>query len=74
MVEKEYRHIGKSYLRKEGQEKVTGQAMYIHDLELPGMLHAKLLHSPHARAKILSIDTSSKGSSGLRLFRGRCSI
>ncbi|HHT50208.1 MAG TPA: xanthine dehydrogenase family protein molybdopterin-binding subunit [Eubacteriaceae bacterium] len=58
MVEKEYRHIGKSYLRKEGQEKVTGQAMYIHDLELPGMLHAKLLHSPHARAKILSIDTS----------------
>jgi CO/xanthine dehydrogenase Mo-binding subunit len=58
MGEKQYKYIGKPYKRKEAQEKVTGQAIYTHDLELPGMLYAKCLHSPYARAKILSIDTS----------------
>jgi CO/xanthine dehydrogenase Mo-binding subunit len=53
-----YKHIGKPYNRKEAKEKVTGQAVYTHDLGLPGMLYARCLHSPHARAKILSIDTS----------------
>lgn len=55
---RQYKYIGKPYKRKEAQEKVTGQAIYTHDLELPGMLYAKCLHSPYARAKILSIDTS----------------
>ena len=59
MSNKDYKHIGKPYDRKEAQEKVTGQAMYVHDMELPGMLHAKCVHSPHAHAKILSIDTSA---------------
>jgi CO/xanthine dehydrogenase Mo-binding subunit len=59
MSEKNYKHIGKPYNRKDGQEKVTGQAVYVHDMELPGMLHAKCVHSPHAHAKIISIDTSA---------------
>ncbi|MCR1899670.1 xanthine dehydrogenase family protein molybdopterin-binding subunit [Irregularibacter muris] len=58
MNEKQYKHIGKSYDRKEAQEKVTGQAIYVHDMELPGMLYAKVLHSPYAHAEIVSIDTS----------------
>lgn len=58
MNKKEYKHIGKPYSRKDAQEKVTGQAMYTHDLEFPGMLYAKCLHSPYARAKILSMDVS----------------
>ena len=58
MKDKQYRHIGKSYNRKEAQEKVTGQAVYTHDMELPGMLYAKCLHSPHARARIISVDIS----------------
>ncbi len=58
MSENKYRHIGKSYDRKDAQQKVTGQAVYVHDMELPGMLHAKCLHSPHAHAEILSIDIS----------------
>ena len=45
MEERNYKHIGKPYNRKDAQEKVTGQAIYAHDLELPGMLHA-ILHSP----------------------------
>ena len=59
MEKKEFRHIGKSPDRSEALEKVTGRATYVYDMELPGMLHAKVLHSPHARANIKSIDTSA---------------
>jgi len=41
------------------QEKVLGRAAYAGDLSLAGMLHAKLLRSPHPHARILSIDTSA---------------
>jgi CO/xanthine dehydrogenase Mo-binding subunit len=58
MSDKEYRHIGKSSDRVEALEKVTGQAVYTYDMELPGMLYAKCLYSPYARAEILSIDVS----------------
>ncbi len=44
-------------LRLDGREKVTGQAQYTFDLEIPGMLHAKILRSPHAHARIRRIDT-----------------
>ncbi len=54
----EHRHIGRSVPRPEGPDKATGRARYIHDLERPGMLHARVLHSAHAHARILNIDTS----------------
>jgi len=38
--------------------KVTGRALYTSDIKLPGMAYAKVLRSPHAHARILSIDTS----------------
>ena len=50
--------IGQSVPFKGGRGKVTGRAKYLDDLELPGMLHAKILRSPHAHARILNIDTS----------------
>ena len=56
--ESDYKYVGKPYQRKDAIEKATGQAEYAFDMELPGMLHAKALHSPHARARIVSIDTS----------------
>lgn len=59
MSERKYRHIGQSPLRVEAREKVTGRATYTFDMELPGMLTAKCLHSPYARAEIVSIDTSA---------------
>lgn len=40
-------------------EKVQGKAIYAGDIKLPGMLHAKVLRSPHPRARIVSIDTSA---------------
>ncbi len=38
--------------------KTTGKAMYTHDVRLEGMLHGRLVTSPHAHAKIVSVDTS----------------
>jgi CO/xanthine dehydrogenase Mo-binding subunit len=58
MSNKKYRHIGKPSDRADALEKVTGQAVYAADLEFPGMLYAKCLYSPYARAEIVSIDIS----------------
>src|SRR5262249_27310903 len=44
-------------IRHDGLDKVTGRANYGADFELPGMLHGAILRSPHAHAKIVSIDT-----------------
>ncbi len=50
--------IGRSIQRKEAWDKVTGDAKYTDDYIVPGILHAKLVTSPHAHAKIKSIDVS----------------
>jgi CO/xanthine dehydrogenase Mo-binding subunit len=50
--------IGKRLPRVDAKERVTGQAIYPADFELPGMVYAKLLRSPLAHARILSIDTT----------------
>ena len=53
-----YRVIGTRPIRHDGLEKVTGQAQYGADVRMAGMLHGAYLRSPHAHARILSIDTS----------------
>ncbi len=53
-----FNQIGKSLLRTDAYEKVMGKAIYVADIKLPGMLHAKILRSEYAHARILSIDTS----------------
>lgn len=50
--------VGKSVQRKEALNKVTGVARYTDDYNAPGLLHARMLISPHAHAKIKSIDYS----------------
>ncbi len=54
----EYKYIGKSYIRPDAINKVTGKAQYLDDIRLPGMLHAAILRPEFAHAKIVSIDTS----------------
>ena len=44
--------------RQDAYERVSGQAIYTRDIHLPGMLYAKILTSPYAHAKIVSMDTS----------------
>jgi xanthine dehydrogenase molybdenum-binding subunit len=51
-------NIGKRIPKADAEEKVTGKAVYIHDLKVSGMLYGKILYSPHPHAKILNIDTS----------------
>ncbi len=53
-----YAVIGKSVPKIDGREKATGAAKYTGDLKFPNMLFGKILASPYAHAKILSIDTS----------------
>ena len=50
--------VGTRPIRHDGLDKVTGRAKYGADVNMPGMLHGKILRSPHAHARILSIDTS----------------
>jgi 4-hydroxybenzoyl-CoA reductase subunit alpha len=50
--------VGSAQRKIDGIAKATGQAVYTDDIQLPGMLHAKILRSPHAHARIVSIDTS----------------
>jgi len=50
--------VGKPNRKVDGLSKATGEAVYTDDIQLPGMLHAKTLRSPHAHAKIKSIDAS----------------
>lgn len=51
--------IGERMVRVDADEKVTGRAIYAEDIRLPRMIHGALVRSPHAHAKILSIDTSA---------------
>lgn len=51
--------IGRRLRKHEGSSKATGAEIYTDDIILPRMLHAKILRSPHAHARIKSIDTSA---------------
>ena len=52
------RWVGRSVPRKEDPKFLTGRGGYVGDVSVPGMLHAAVLRSPHANARIRSIDTS----------------
>ena len=56
--EKNLKIVGKGVKRIDAVEKLTGQALYTGDLEFKGMLHAKILRSPYAKAKIKKLDVS----------------
>ena len=54
----EYKVVGTRPIRHDGTDKVTGRAKYGGDFSEAGMLHGKVLRSPHAHARIKSIDVS----------------
>ena len=56
--------IGTRQLRREDPALLTGEAKFTNDLNLPGALHLSILRSPHAHAKIVSIDTAAAKPSG----------
>ena len=58
LSEVEYNVVGKRPVRPDGVDKVTGRAQYGADVQLNGLLHAKVLRSPYAHARIKSINTA----------------
>ncbi len=50
--------VGQALKRREDPQLITGQGSFLDDIKLAGMLHAAVLRSPYAHAKIMSIDTS----------------
>jgi carbon-monoxide dehydrogenase large subunit len=61
-------YVGQSLRRKEDPPLITGRGRYVDDIQLPGTLHAAIIRSPEAHAKIVSIDTSAaKARKGVRL-------
>jgi len=51
-------HLGKSYPRRDALEKVTGQAQYVADTDVPNLTHGRIVRSPHLHARILRIETA----------------
>jgi CO/xanthine dehydrogenase Mo-binding subunit len=54
----QFKVVGTSPIRHDGADKVTGRAKYGADIQMVGLLHGKMLRSPHSHAVIKSIDTS----------------
>lgn len=50
--------VGKKIPKRDAPLKVTGTAVYIQDMKVPGMLHGKILYSKYPHARILKLDTS----------------
>ena len=57
-TKRKFKLVGTRPLRPDGIDKVTGRAMFGADMDAPGMLHGLVLRSPHAHARIKSIDVS----------------
>jgi xanthine dehydrogenase YagR molybdenum-binding subunit len=50
--------LGTAVMRLDAPEKVTGRARYTYDINRPGMLYGKMVRSPHAHARVVSVDLS----------------
>jgi CO/xanthine dehydrogenase Mo-binding subunit len=63
----DFKHVKKSIRRPDGELIVTGRAQYTVDIELPGMLYAKILRSPYPHARIKSVKfEKAEGTEGVK--------
>src|SRR4051794_24260867 len=51
--------VGSPTRRKEDLRLLTGKGRFVDDVTVPGLLHAAFVRSPHARARVVSVDTST---------------
>jgi nicotinate dehydrogenase subunit B len=65
----EYAVVGKSLPRPDVPAKCTGSQVYVHDVSVPGMLHARVIRPPAVGAKLLSVEESSIASLGAKVVR-----
>ena len=67
---KDYKIVGKPVPRVDIPDKVTGRFTYIHDVRVPGMVHARVVRPPAMGAKLESVDENSvKGIPGVQVVR-----
>lgn len=59
MADRIYDYVGKSVPRTDGWDKATGHGLYTYDVNVPKQLYAKVLRSPYAHARVISMDTSA---------------
>lgn len=59
MSDRIFDYVGKSVPRTDGWDKATGHGLFTYDVNMPKQLYAKVLRSPHAHARIVSMDTSA---------------
>jgi carbon-monoxide dehydrogenase large subunit len=52
--------VGDRLLRKEDPRLIQGRGRYVGDIALPGMLHAAIVRSPHAHARLGAIDVARR--------------
>jgi hypothetical protein len=73
MARQQFSVIGRSLRRPDGPQKVSGLTRFAGDVRLPGMAHARLVVSPHAHARILSIESKAAAAlpGVLGVFTGR---
>ena len=66
----EFKLMSKPLTRRDAREKVTGKAKYAGDIQLPGMLYAKILRPPAHGAKLIDVDSAgAEGVEGARVIR-----
>src|ERR1044071_7245808 len=53
-----YQVVGRAESRSDGDDKVSGKAIYAVDVKLPGMIHGKILRSPYAHARLAPVDAT----------------
>jgi xanthine dehydrogenase molybdenum-binding subunit len=64
MEKKTFNFLGKDQPRKDGYARVSGKEKYAIDITLPDMLHARVVASPYAHARIIRVDTSAAEAMG----------
>ncbi|HSF53016.1 MAG TPA: molybdopterin cofactor-binding domain-containing protein, partial [Algoriphagus sp.] len=53
---KNYRYVGQSLKRDDIRKMVNGESHFIHDIRMPGMLHARVIHPPSYQDRLASVD------------------
>jgi len=65
-----FKYVGKPFLHQDARVKVTGEAKYSADIQLPGLLHARILRPPSHGAKLVNADVSeAEKIKGIRVVR-----
>ncbi len=64
-----YKVVGRAQARSDGEDKVSGKAIYTVDVTVPGMAHGKILRSPYAHARLTRVDAS-----GAEKLPGVCAV